>query len=68
MFSGAKADGVFGDCIMIKEGTTVREFAGIVSPEIEKNYQYAEVVGNLRVSVAGDDLLYSKLHHNTINS
>lgn len=40
---------MFRDCIMVKEGTTVREFAGIVSPEIEKNYQYAERVGNIRV-------------------
>ncbi|KAJ3124048.1 hypothetical protein HK098_001424 [Nowakowskiella sp. JEL0407] len=54
--SGAgKSMGVFRDCIMVKPNTTVREFAKIVHPDIERYYLYAETVGGRRL--AEDELI-----------
>ena len=40
---------VFTDCILVKPNTTVREFAKMVHPDIERHYQYAETIGAIRV-------------------
>ncbi|OUM68682.1 hypothetical protein PIROE2DRAFT_68655 [Piromyces sp. E2] len=50
---GTKA--VFSDCLLVPGGTTVREFARIIHPELDKYYQYAETVGNIRLGE--DDLI-----------
>ena len=47
--SGTKT--VFSDCLLVPGGTTVREFARIIHPELDKYYQYAETVGNIRVNI-----------------
>ncbi|KAJ3053349.1 hypothetical protein HK097_004487 [Rhizophlyctis rosea] len=47
--SGGRTGGVFRDCILIQPGTTVRQFAKIVHPEIDRYYQYAETIGSRRL-------------------
>jgi len=47
--SGGESKGVFKDCILVSPGTTVRQFAKMVSPEIDKKYQYAEGVSGMRL-------------------
>jgi len=46
---------VFSDCFLVPGGTTVREFAKIIHPELDKYYQYAETVGNIRLGE--DDII-----------
>ncbi|KAJ1555122.1 hypothetical protein HK096_008747 [Nowakowskiella sp. JEL0078] len=53
--SGGRHNGVFRDCMFVKPGTNVREFAKLVHPEIERFYLYAETVGGIRL--AEDDLM-----------
>ncbi|KAM3589248.1 hypothetical protein VKS41_000119 [Umbelopsis sp. WA50703] len=48
--TGINKGGAFRDCILIWPGTTVREFAKIVHPEIDKYYLYAETVGNIKMA------------------
>ncbi|KAJ3394805.1 hypothetical protein HDU92_006594 [Lobulomyces angularis] len=55
--SGSRTS-IFGDCFLIKPGTTVLEFAKMLNPEIEKTYQYAETVGGIRMGE--DELLTFK--------
>ncbi|KYQ89304.1 hypothetical protein DLAC_09963 [Tieghemostelium lacteum] len=40
---------VLRDCILVPRGTQVREFAGIVHPDIEKYYLYAEGINGQRM-------------------
>jgi len=40
--SGTKT--VFSDCLLVPGGTTVREFAIIIHPELDKYYQYTELL------------------------
>lgn len=47
--SGVNKGGAFRDCILVWPGTTVREFAKIVHPEIDRYYLSAETVGNIKV-------------------
>ncbi len=47
--SGNKADGVFRECFFVRPGTTVRQVAAMVHPDLDKYYHYAETVGNIRV-------------------
>ncbi|EFA85445.1 Hypothetical 45.2 kDa GTP-binding protein [Heterostelium album PN500] len=45
-----KAGGsVLRDCIMVPRGTQVREFAGILHPDLEKHYLYAEGINGTRL-------------------
>jgi len=48
--TGINKGGAFRDCILIWPGTTVREFAKIVHPEIDKYYLYAETVGGIKLA------------------
>ncbi|TPX32407.1 hypothetical protein SmJEL517_g04448 [Synchytrium microbalum] len=50
-FSGeiGRDKGIFRDCILIRPGTTVREFAKLVSDQLYLYYWYAETVGNVRM-------------------
>ncbi|KAJ2961995.1 hypothetical protein NQZ79_g2754 [Umbelopsis isabellina] len=48
--TGINKGGAFRDCILIWPGTTVREFARIVHPEIDKYYLYAETVGGIKLA------------------
>jgi ribosome-binding ATPase YchF (GTP1/OBG family) len=51
-FSSALAGrhaGVFRDCFYVRPGTTMRQLAGLVHPDLEKYYLYAETVGNVRL-------------------
>ncbi|KAI9484696.1 45.2 kDa GTP-binding protein [Zychaea mexicana] len=48
--TNSQKPGAFRDCILVWPGTTVREFAKILHPEIDKYYLYAETVGNMRLS------------------
>ncbi|TPX59486.1 threonine---tRNA ligase [Spizellomyces sp. 'palustris'] len=54
--SGGRTGGVFRDCLLVQPGTTIRDFAKMVHPEIDKYYQYAETVGSRRL---GEDDLVS---------
>jgi ribosome-binding ATPase YchF (GTP1/OBG family) len=47
--SAGRSSGVFRDCLLVKKGTTVRQFAGMVHPEIDRFYHYAETVGGIRL-------------------
>ncbi|ORY05528.1 P-loop containing nucleoside triphosphate hydrolase protein [Basidiobolus meristosporus CBS 931.73] len=55
-----KQGGAFRDCIMVRPGTTVREFAKKVHPEIDKHYLYAETVGNIRLGES--DIITEKIN------
>ncbi|KAI8802297.1 P-loop containing nucleoside triphosphate hydrolase protein [Cladochytrium replicatum] len=55
--TGTRTSGVFRDCILLKPGTTVRQFAKIVHPELERYYLYAETIGNRRL---GEDDIVTK--------
>ncbi|KAH8556625.1 P-loop containing nucleoside triphosphate hydrolase protein [Umbelopsis sp. PMI_123] len=48
--TGINKGGAFRDCILIWPGTTVREFARIVHPELDKYYLYAETVGGIKLA------------------
>ncbi|KAI9289290.1 P-loop containing nucleoside triphosphate hydrolase protein [Umbelopsis sp. AD052] len=48
--TGINKGGAFRDCILIWPGTTVREFAKIVHPELDKYYLYAETVGGIKLA------------------
>ncbi|ORY90573.1 P-loop containing nucleoside triphosphate hydrolase protein [Syncephalastrum racemosum] len=48
--SGSSKGGAFRDCVLLWPGTTVREFAKILHPEIDKYYLYAETAGNIRLA------------------
>ncbi|KAI7882186.1 P-loop containing nucleoside triphosphate hydrolase protein [Lichtheimia hyalospora FSU 10163] len=50
--------GAFRDCVLIWPNTTVREFAKILHPEIDKYYLYAESAGGTRL--AEDAVITSK--------
>ncbi len=50
--SAGKAQGVFRDCILVRPGTTVRQFAHLVHPDIERHYGHAETVGGLQLGEA----------------
>ncbi|KAJ3037711.1 hypothetical protein HDV00_001360 [Rhizophlyctis rosea] len=58
--SGGRTGGVFRDCILIHPGTTVRQFAKIVHPEIDRYYQYAETVGSRRLGE--DDVITEEIN------
>jgi len=47
-----RSDKVFRDCFLVKKGTTIRELAYIVHPEIERHLAGAEDVQGLRLSEA----------------
>ncbi|KAK9693897.1 hypothetical protein K7432_013692 [Basidiobolus ranarum] len=55
-----KQGGVFRDCILVRPGTTVREFAKKVHPEIDKHYLYAETVGYIRLGE--NDIISEKIN------
>jgi ribosome-binding ATPase YchF (GTP1/OBG family) len=40
----------FQECILVYPGTTVREFARILHPDLDKYFQYAENPDRMRVS------------------
>ncbi|KAJ3315287.1 hypothetical protein HDV04_003680 [Boothiomyces sp. JEL0838] len=61
--TGTRQGGVFRDCMLIRPGITVRQLAGMVHPDLEKYYLYAETVGNIRL---GEDDLIS-LNNNIIS-
>ncbi|KXS16600.1 45.2 kDa GTP-binding protein [Gonapodya prolifera JEL478] len=46
---GGHGGGVFRDCLLLRPGTTVREFARKVHPEIDRCYLWAEGVGGVRL-------------------
>lgn len=48
--SSSNKPGAFRDCVLLWPNTTVREFAKILHPEIDKYYLYAESAGGTRVS------------------
>ncbi|CAO3683222.1 unnamed protein product [Umbelopsis vinacea] len=48
--TGINKGGAFRDCILIWPGTTVREFAKIVHPEIDRYYLFAETVGGIKLA------------------
>ncbi|KAJ2999899.1 hypothetical protein HDV02_001418 [Globomyces sp. JEL0801] len=48
--TGVRQGGVFRDCMFIRPGTTVRSLAGMVHPDLEKYYLYAETVGNIQLA------------------
>ncbi|KAL1926183.1 hypothetical protein VTP01DRAFT_6048 [Rhizomucor pusillus] len=48
--SNSHRDRAFQDCILVWPGTTVRDFAKILHPEIDKYYLYAETAGNIRLA------------------
>ncbi|KAI9319173.1 45.2 kDa GTP-binding protein [Dichotomocladium elegans] len=50
--------GAFKDCILVWPNTTVRTFAKVVHPEIDRYYLYAETIGGLRVNVQDGKLCY----------
>jgi ribosome-binding ATPase YchF (GTP1/OBG family) len=47
--SEGRRNGVFRDCILVRPNTTVRQFARIVHPEIERHYGHAETVGGIQL-------------------
>lgn len=47
--SGGRTSGVFRDCYLVRNGTTVREFSLMVNGDLDKHYQYAETVGGVRL-------------------
>ena len=47
--TGARQGGVFRDCFFVRPYTTMRQLAAMLSAEIDKNYLYAETVGNVRL-------------------
>lgn len=53
--TGARNGGVFRDCFFVRPGTTFRQVAHIVSPELDKHFIYAEIIGSIRV--ADDDVV-----------
>ncbi|XJO76292.1 hypothetical protein BDV3_006836 [Batrachochytrium dendrobatidis] len=53
--SGTRMGGVFRDCMFVQPGTTIRQLAGMVHPDLDKYYQYAETVGSIRLGE--DDLV-----------
>lgn len=50
-----KSGGVFRDCFLIKPGTSVKQFAAMVHPDLEKHYHSAETVGGRQL--AEEDIL-----------
>jgi len=54
--------GVFRDCMLVPVGTTVREFAAKVHPDLDKHFLYAESTDGLRL---GEDTLVT-LNNNII--
>jgi len=48
--TGINKGGAFRDCILIWPGTTVRDFAKIVHPEIDRYYLFAETVGGIKLA------------------
>ena len=61
-YSIGRNSGAFRDCYLVRNGTTVREFSKMLNGELDKNYQYAETVGGVRL---GEDDLIST-HNNII--
>jgi ribosome-binding ATPase YchF (GTP1/OBG family) len=55
-----KSGGVFRDCFLIKPGTTVKQFAAMVHPDLEKHYHSAETVGGRQL--AEDDVLTKEIN------
>jgi ribosome-binding ATPase YchF (GTP1/OBG family) len=53
--SGTRNGGIFRDCFYVRPNTTMRQLAAMLSVEIEKNYLYAETVGNVRLGE--DDII-----------
>jgi hypothetical protein len=51
--------GCFRDCLLIKQGTTVRQLASLIHPDLDKNYQYTETVGGIRVKFLFFFILYT---------
>ncbi|RKP07409.1 P-loop containing nucleoside triphosphate hydrolase protein [Thamnocephalis sphaerospora] len=45
----SRQSGVFRDCILVRPNTTVRQFARLVHPDIERHYGHAETVGGLQL-------------------
>ncbi|CEL97715.1 unnamed protein product [Vitrella brassicaformis CCMP3155] len=39
---GGKGEGAFPECVLVRPGTTVRQFAGMLHHEIDKHFLYAE--------------------------
>ena len=58
--SAGRQGGVFRDCILVRPGTTVRQFAHWVHPEIERHYGHAETVGGIQLGEA--DLITTANH------
>ncbi|KAI8923730.1 P-loop containing nucleoside triphosphate hydrolase protein [Entophlyctis helioformis] len=61
--TGTRSGGVFRDCLLVRPGTTVRQFAHMVHPDLDNYYQYAETVGSVRLGEG--DLL--SLENNVIS-
>ncbi|KAH6559953.1 hypothetical protein BASA50_006666 [Batrachochytrium salamandrivorans] len=53
--SGSRTGGVFRDFMFVQPKTTVRQLAGMVHPDLDTHYQYAETVGSVRLGE--DDLV-----------
>lgn len=53
--STGNKSGVFRDCVWIRPGTTVRQLAGMINPDLDKYYNYAETIGNIKLGE--DDII-----------
>ncbi|KAJ1958409.1 hypothetical protein IWQ62_004904 [Dispira parvispora] len=51
-----QTDGIFRDCVLIRSGITVREFAWKMFSEAGKLYHTAETVGGIQVSLLSVDM------------
>lgn len=61
--TGVRQGGVFRDCFFVRPNTTMRQLAAMLSAEIDKNYLYAETVGNVRLGE--EDVI--TLEHNIVS-
>lgn len=48
-FTSDKTGGVFRDCMLLPPKTTMREFARLVDPSLDKYYAYTEGLSGQRV-------------------
>ena len=46
-----RTDGVFRDCTLVREGTTVREVFNMIYPDLQNGLAFIEDVTNRRVSI-----------------
>jgi len=47
-----RTDGVFRDCTLVREGTTVREVFNMIYPDLQNGLAFIEDVTNRRVSIS----------------